>query len=32
MGIIDFKKDYWPRSNIVNDKKGDFDIDCYYFG
>jgi hypothetical protein len=28
-GIIDFKRGYQPRSNIVTDEKGDFFTDCH---
>jgi hypothetical protein len=28
-GIIDFKKGYQPRTNIVTDEKGDFFTDCH---
>ena len=27
--IIDFKKGYQPRTNIVTDEKGDFFTDCH---
>jgi len=28
-GTSDFKKDYHPRTNIVNDERGDLVIDCH---
>jgi len=28
-GIIDFKKGYQPRNNIVKDEKGDLVADCH---
>jgi hypothetical protein len=31
-GIIDFKKGCQPRTNIVNDEKGDLVTDCQCFG
>jgi hypothetical protein len=30
--ISDFKKGYQPRTNIVNDEKGDLVADCQCFG
>ena len=30
--ISDFKKGYQPRTNIVNDEKGDLVTDCQCFG
>ena len=29
MGIIDFKKGYQPRTNVVKGEKGDLDADFY---
>jgi hypothetical protein len=28
-GMNGFKKDYWPRTNIVNDEKGNLVTDCH---
>jgi hypothetical protein len=30
--ICDFKKGYQPKTNIVNDEKGDLVTDCECFG
>jgi hypothetical protein len=29
MGISDFKKGFVPRTNVVNDEKGDLVTDCH---